>query len=260
MIRQEVHQPQQLQGMDSRSQRRLENAKAIGGMRNPRVSLHEVPGHRCIGAQVAEIIDSHLDQHPVLQAKLLRAIGDTTKNEKGPSKEEIKPLILNVERFFRLPAPDPTQWRTQLHWPLYEAWVRMADDPDVHVPRWLRQGAPMGIKQTAEFANIFPKVDQPAPVEDRRGLCEPGEQFVNYTSTEEPEHGYEVLQELVRKEFVVKTPSLDKALARLKGKTPILSKLALITTTKDGVLKHRLILDCRVSGVNDHARETERII
>ena len=39
-----------------------------------------------------------------------------------------------------------------------------------------------------------------------------------------------------------------------------MSKLALISTWKDGAWKHRLILDCRVSGANSATSKYERII
>ena len=40
----------------------------------------------------------------------------------------------------------------------------------------------------------------------------------------------------------------------------MLNKLALITVWKDGALKHRLILDCRVSGTNSTTRKFERVV
>ena len=65
---------------------------------------------------------------------------------------------------------------------------------------------------------------------------------------------------LVKAGLAKKVRSLDAAKQCLHGHTPITSKLALITTEKDGALKHRLILDCRVSGANDAARRCERIL
>ena len=69
-----------------------------------------------------------------------------------------------------------------------------------------------------------------------------------------------MLDQLVREGYVKKVKSLSQAKQLLSGATPVTSKLALITTEKDGVLKHRLILDCRVSGANDAARRYERIL
>ena len=67
---------------------------------------------------------------------------------------------------------------------LYEAWVKYAGDPDIHVPRWLKEGTPIGIERQAEPAGIFPAVHQQTPEHDRRYMCEPGAQFVNYVSIE----------------------------------------------------------------------------
>ena len=89
---------------------------------------------------------------------------------------------------------------------------------------------------------------------------EAGESFVNYSSIEDSIYGVEVLEELFGKGFVYKYYDKKDVCSRLGGKMPILSKLALITTIKDGVLKHRLILDCRISGVNDAAIKVERIL
>ena len=67
------------------------------------------------------------------------------------------------------------------------------------------------------------------------------------------------MQKLVDAGFVKKVHSLSQANKDLFGATPVTSKLALSTTEKDGALKHRLILDCRVSGANDAASRYERI-
>ena len=41
---------------------------------------------------------------------------------------------------------------------------------------------------------------------------------------------------------------------------PVTSTLAVVKNESDGVVKHRLIIDCRVSGSNDAADRHERII
>ena len=58
------------------------------------------------------------------------------------------------------------------------------------------------------------------------------------------------------KKFLTKA-DLDHS---LKGAAPVLCRLALITTEKNGQLKHRLILDCRASGSNSKAVRRERIL
>ena len=46
----------------------------------------------------------------------------------------------------------------------------------------------------------------------------------------------------------------------LDGEVPVTSKLAVVRHESDGVVKYRLILDCRVSGSNDAADRHERIL
>ena len=64
----------------------------------------------------------------------------------------------------------------------------------------------------------------------------------------------------MRKNFVDEHATIHEARAALGRLDPILSKLALITTCKDGVYKHRLILDCRISGSDDRAVNVERAL
>ena len=45
LIRQEVNQPLQLSAGSQGTSRRQENLKALGGMKNPRISLHRAPNH-----------------------------------------------------------------------------------------------------------------------------------------------------------------------------------------------------------------------
>ena len=73
------------------------------------------------------------------------------------------------------------------------------------------------------------------------------------------EHGGELLEGLAKKGFV-KAFDKHEDVVKYLGKHPVISKLALITTTKDGVTKYRLVLDCRVSGSNSRTRKSERIL
>ena len=76
---------------------------------------------------------------------------------------------------------------------------------------------------------------------------------------EDAPQGEQVLQDLVDKGFVMRFGFHEDAVSYL-GKQPIVSKLALITTVKDGVGKHRLMLDRRVSGSNARTKKSERIL
>ena len=83
--------------------------------------------------------------------------------------------------------------------------------------------------------------------------------FINYVSIEDRPHGQKVLDELVNAGCVEVFSNEHAAIAYLKS-NPVVAKMALISKEKDGILKHRLILDCRVSGVNERATRNERIV
>ena len=69
-----------------------------------------------------------------------------------------------------------------------------------------------------------------------------------------------MLKDLVDRGYVKEFSSRTAAKKCLNGCDPILSKLALISVLKDGNWKHRLVLDCRVSGANSATSKYERII
>ena len=66
-MRKKVRQPLKLHDGDVHSRRLEENVTAVGGMKNPRVSLHKVPGHRDVGARVRRIQERFLEANPDVQ-------------------------------------------------------------------------------------------------------------------------------------------------------------------------------------------------
>ena len=228
-------------------------------MKNPRVSLHKVPGHHKVGGEIAQIIDDFLTSRPRMETAIFKSIGDKTKSNTGPKTVDIADLRskiedhLGIERSGKAIGP-------RLRYNIYDRWVSLAQDPDKYVPQWLRLGSGIGITKIPEYAGIFPESVSTTAPEDMKNLISPGESFVNYTSIEDSPHGEEVLGDLVSKGFVAKFTDESEVKKLLDGHLPYLSKLALITTSKDGVLKHRLILDFKMSGINDRATKTERIV
>ena len=123
---------------------------------------------------------------------------------------------------------------TQMNSCLIRAWVQAAGDPDVHVADWLDYGAPAGILRHAEQVNVFPPSFDPVD-EAKQGALQhlvPG--FANYVSMEDAPQGESVLADLVDKGFVMRFDKHEAAVSYL-GQQPIVSKLALISTIKDGV-------------------------
>ena len=65
---------------------------------------------------------------------------------------------------------------------------------------------------------------------------------------------------MVPSNYVKKFKNLVDVVRYLKGEVPVVSKGALISKMKDGVMKHRLILDCRISGSNSATTKWERVL
>ena len=180
---------------------------AIGGMKNPRVSLHRVPCHREVGTQVRKIIDQYLERNPEVQIDIMRSVGDTTKQYKGPANHHVQQVRAQIEEYLKvstkdLPMRGDGQRMTELYQGIFEAWVAISEDPDHHVPVWLKEGTPTGIEQNPVDAGIFPRVDQGVDEKDRRPLVFGGETFLNYKSFEESEEAPNLLSELVEAGYV----------------------------------------------------------
>ena len=96
------------------------------------------------------------------------------------------------------------------------------------------------------------------PSEHRRPLAFAHGNVKNYRFAELDADSWTALQELVDAGFVQRFSSEREVVAYLRGEKPGSSKLALVKNDKDGVVKCRLVLDCRVSGTNDAAVKVER--
>ena len=259
LLRPQVRQPLKLSQNDAASTRQLENQSAIGGMKDPRKSIRMIPGHRMIGKDVAKILENFLADYPHVHTAIHRSIGDHSKKCTGPSTQDVQAARKLIESYFKI-RDSGKQGKTQLNQELYEAWTTSAQDPDKHVPSWLKLGTPLGMVHCPELAGIFPPSTRTLSPEERRPLQYADEEFLNYSSIEDSEYGEEVLGDLVNSRFVEVFDDYQTACRHIAADDLIYSKLALITTTKDGIVKHRLILDLRVSGCNDAATKVERII
>ena len=118
----------------------------------------------------------------------------------------------------------------------------------------------MSIESEMIPRGVFPEVHEATPEELRRDLEFYHEGFRNYSSLEEEPDGLGALLELVDAGFVLEFDSYDDLRAHLGNAEPITSKLAVIKSVKEGIVKYRLILDCRISGPNDAALRRERIL
>ena len=199
MTRQVIKQPLKLHDRDLQSERQKQNAAVIGGMKNPIISLHKLPGHRPVGKKIATIISKYRDEHPEVEKAIINSIGDTTKTHTGPSSEQVAALRKLVEEAFNItdssvPLREDGKCMTELNQQLYEAWVKASGDPDVFLPQWLKNGAPTGLVSEPEDAGIFPRVREEVPDDLKRNLTFHDETFLNYKSLEDSEFSSGILQ------------------------------------------------------------------
>ena len=193
MMRPEVRENLRLGQNDSRAARHRENKAAIGGMKDPRKSLRMIPGHVPVGRAVAKILEDFVSERPHVHAAVHRAIGDSTKKFTGPTESDVAEARHRVEDHFGI-TESGKEGLTQLNQEIYAAWIRVADDPDYFVANWLRYGTPLGMVLSPEHAGIFPPCHDQVPEHLRRPLQMASEDFVNYSSIEDSEHGEQVLQ------------------------------------------------------------------
>ena len=89
LMNQRVKRPIRLKGDDADTARRKENQAAIGGMRNPRLSLKRVPNHKVVGKRAYTVIDKLVAADPSMETHVFRALGDGTKKNKGPTNKQV---------------------------------------------------------------------------------------------------------------------------------------------------------------------------
>ena len=144
---------------------------------------------------------------------------------------------------------------------LVEAFVTDANDPEVHVAAWLRDGCPAGVAHGIPHCGIFPTTSP----KDRVGSSitehlQEHEPSSNYASvSEEFELSGAEVDRLIEKGYAVKYDEWKDVLAEFGD--ALVSKLAcIIKVREDGTKKVRNVLDLRRSGYSEHVSLEERIV
>ena len=239
--------------------RNLENAKALGGMRRPDLSVQRNPLYRAVGKRLHAMAASFIGRHPETLAVInaLRAGQEVA----GFSDEIIYMFrsewfaTLGAKETPRCKGPDPG---------FMETWGRAVQDEDsaVFLPMWLRTGAPLGILEPIDLAGVFPPVEPTDPVRDPSTLHSELAGWTNYSSAEdEPAVVKGLLDDQEAKGHCRFFTEYGDLLKFLNVENVVLSKLGLITKLKpDGKKKHRLIWDLLRSDVNSTVDLRERIV
>ena len=229
----------------------------MGGMRFPLEAARRVPKSFEAGRRVRRALTKVLAKFSGLSIQLEGLVrGDKVDDLPAAAVMEAR---TEIAREFGVTIPGTLPAGMCPH--MLRLWQRESADPDVAVPRWAEEGAPLGISRDIERCGIFPPVYESAPVDaetSRRAAFDWG----NYQSAEDnPQVCHDILRGMVSKGWATECPTWDALVQAVGSDTPRISKMALISKPRrDGSIKHRIIWDLRRSWVNECIRQAERIL
>ena len=130
--------------------------------------------------------------------------------------------------------------------------MQLADDPDVHVARWLETGFLVGIAEPITPSGLLPATDESRDITAEQ-LEDLAPWTENHASFDVPEGealpAHALLKDLLDQGFAFLFESAAAASSWL-GSPVVVSPLGDVTKVKtDGSTKHRLIMDLKASEV-----------
>ena len=152
------------------------------------------------------------------------------------------------------------EYKTPIDTELLDKWVKVSGDPETAVPRWLVEGAPLGIELPIETCQIFPNMEEQEKIYvstwDSDAALE--KDVKNYVSFEEAISDAKVEIERYHKLNYMKKLDREENKELLRGGT--VSRLGLIVKVKEsGEVKRRVIIDLRRSGGNGKSTLPEKL-
>ena len=155
-----VEQPYKLSGPDreyAKDIRRKENEEALGGMRDPRLSIQKLPEAYTVGRKLRKVLERFLDQEPGTIDIVKRALN---KEPIEFPKHHLRRLRRAISKALgNHTASDDKQ--DGIYGRIIRDWCRAVGDPDEVIATWLYLGAPIGIINPVEHTGVFPQVLHP---------------------------------------------------------------------------------------------------
>ena len=154
-----------LRGTDAASTkeiRRQEDEASQAGMRNPARLVETWPRLWRTMAKIRATLDKAWCDFPELRG-LTDACGKEPRREQ-PSEAVLRDVRKRLEGVLGSPPGSFEEHNAASPWRfnLVKFVQEDAGDPDVHLSRWLREGAPMGIQMPIEVGGLFPAVEPQA--------------------------------------------------------------------------------------------------
>ena len=244
--------------------RELENLEAIGGMRNPALSIQRLPGYKMRGKAIKTLLDKAQDLWPELQepAKAI-LLQQEPSDLPQPVVEQLRKTIVKTLWNKPLLRPRTARAPTPIRSEVIAGWT---EDPDHQLlPSWLDHGAPMGFADEIQTVGIFPKVEKPHSLTEANQVeAKTLEGWTNYISAEqEDEELQSLIQDYTNRKLCHLSSSLEEAEREL-GRRPILNRLGVIVKHKvehgKTTKKARVIWDLRRSQANACCHQGERVL
>ena len=244
-------------------QRDIENRQALGGMRNPYLSVPRIPKAADVGFSVFQLLLQAANMKPVME--LVNALLSSSPATQLPVQlvSKLRTLVVNLLAPHGVKLPNKTTVAdTPLCPEVFAAWGQASLDPDSEtLAKWLLEGAPLGYDEDIECNGIFPKVE---PKEPEPGLWDSIQRafkgWENHPSADQWEADlHALISDAHNKGFCTILESMEEAELHI-GKRPVLNKLGVIVKEKPNSRKARIIWDLRESSVNKLCHQAERII
>ena len=232
-------------------------------MRNPHIVIGRWPQLAGVMGGVFEVLLAERSRSADL-CNLRRAFGPTPRRA-PPASHSIGSLRAAVAVHLGL-HPEEAESRhpaSPLQSEIFAAIGTAVADPDQSVPRWLREGAPMGILRPIHPGGLFPLVDEQSSL----APDEFADVFVDRPNHRSFAHGGEDEASSPAAALVAK--AVDSGFGMLFQDVPaaehylgtriLPSPLGdVVKACSEGGLKHRIIQDLKISGVNSLVTLPER--
>ena len=129
------------------------------------------------------IMEQFVDEHPEV-LELWDSLG--APEARGTPEELLEELRGRLAVRLKADAKEKGHAKSLWRVGLVEGYIQQAADPEKHLPVWLREGAPIGVKCKIASCNIFPKVERLALAQEELqkfyARAQPGD---NYKSMKE---------------------------------------------------------------------------
>ena len=137
---------------------RQDESSTLGGLRRACTSVAKLPFGVRAGLLLRLSLLHALRACPTLLASCLDAVG-SEMSDAGPTDVVLSQVRKHMSEHFNIVEQYDDSGLCVLWSSFFQAWRLSSMDPDEHVERWLRSGAPMGLRQAVPICGIFPVAD-----------------------------------------------------------------------------------------------------